>query len=260
MPVERVMVSTRPNFDTATWYASYWVGITLRFLEEMGMRITDLSGDLANKEELVKAIEENDPIAYWGVGHGSETQFAGQDAYVMLEKGVDERLFVGRIVHLTACLTGAEDGLLESIANAGAVATIGYKVELIVGVMTDNFAERPDNAATESLMKPDCAIEMSLAEGKTVVEALDVADSVAEDEIEYWRASGHPDADLVIWALINNRDGLVLYGIPQVSVLEEYPPLHPFNVIVGVASLIALGLQLIRWEKMEPEKVVIKYE
>jgi len=247
MPNERTLVCTRPNFDTATQYASYWVGITLRILEELGLRITDLSGDLAIKDKLVEALLNHDPIAYWGVGHGNETQFAGQDALIMLEKDVDECLFIERIVHLTSCLTGADGGLLESIANAGALATVGYSVDLIVGVATGNFPDEPSNEATRSLLAPDLAIELTLADGKTVVDALLSSDDVANVEIENWRKSGHPDADLMIWAHINNRDNKVLYGLAQAEYRTLAEPLHPLSAVACVASVTSLGLVVTRW-------------
>lgn len=247
MPAERTMVCTRPDFDTATLYASYWAGKTLTLLQEAGIIVTDLLGDLANKDSLVEALNNYDPIAYWGVGHGNETQFAGQDAIVMLEKEYDELLFVERIVHLTSCLTGASGGLLESIANAGALATIGYSVELIVGLATENFPDTPENNATKSLLAPDCQIELSLAQGKAVIDALLDSDNVANAEIEFWRTSEHPDADLLIWAHISNRDNKVLYGLGQAEYRTLAEPLHPFNVFVGLATIITAGLVVVRW-------------
>lgn len=248
MPVERTVICTRPDFDVATLYASYWVGITLRVLEEMGMRVTDLPGNLANKDELLIALERDDPIAYWGVGHGNETQFAGQDAVVMLEKGVDENLFVERIIHLTSCLTGAEGGLLGSIAEAGALATIGYSVELVVGIDTANFpVDDPSNKATQSLLEPDCLIEVSLAGGKTVADAFVESDAKSDEWIEYWRVSGHPDADILMWALINNRDNKVLDGLPQTSYKLQTEPLHPLTVLASTATILTLGLMVIKW-------------
>jgi len=246
MPIERTMVCTRPDFDPATIYAAYWVGRTLRKLEEFGLRITDLLGEFATKEKLVEALENYDPIAYWGVGHGNATQFAGQDAFIMLEKEVDESLFIGRIVHLTSCLTGLSGGLLESIAGEGAIAAFGYSVELIVGVETGNFPNIPSNKATESLLAPDCAVETMLSLGKTIAEAVMESDNLSNVEIENWRKSGHPDADLLIWAHINNRDGKVLYGLPEAD--EEIPaPIHPLTALASVASITGLGLVVMKW-------------
>lgn len=249
MPIEGVMVSTRPDFDVATSYASYWVGRTLRALEELGMRVTDLFGDLATKAKLIEELEYLDPIAFWGVGHGNETEFAGQDAFVILEKGVDENLFVGRIIHLTSCLTGVVGGLIESIASAGALAAIGYSVEIVVGIDTVDFPiGDPSNKATQSFLEPDTQIEIALAQGKSLADAFMESDAKSDEWIEYWRASEHPDADIIIWAIINNRDSKELYGLTRISYRTLAEPLHPFNVMVGVSTLITTGLVIIKWQ------------
>jgi len=248
MPAERVMVCTRPDFDTATLYASYWVGITLRLLEERGLKVTDLLGDFANLDKLIESLDSFDPITFWGVGHGNETAFAGQNAVIMLEKGVNENLFIGRIVHLTSCLTGALGGLLESIVNAGAIASIGYSVEVIVGVDTPNFpVDDPTNKATQSFLEPDCQIEISLADGKTIAEAIIDSTIKSNEWIEHWRKSGNPDTDLLIMALISNRDNKVVYGVPGAMSRLVAEPLHPIIALASVAQLLALGLVIVKW-------------
>lgn len=212
MPADKQLLMFRADWDIATKFGSYWVGAAKSVLYDKGMLVTDLSAGLATKDELVRALNEVDPCTFWAMGHGIETQFAGQDNYVILEKGVDESLMIGRVVHLTSCLTGAETGLLESLFKAGAKACFGYSVELIVGVETDNFPMTPNNEATKSLMKPDVAIELALADGKTAKEAFDKSDEVADSEIEYWRDSGHPDSDLLIFCHLHNKNGKALYG------------------------------------------------
>jgi hypothetical protein len=242
MPVEKQMVMCRADWDTATSYGSYWVGKAKISLADKRIVVTDLYGDLANKDDLLVALANVDPMSFWGMGHGNETQFAGQNNAVLLEKGVDEELMLGRIVHLTACLTGKEDGLLYSFARAGAIACFGYKVEFIVGVETPNFPETPDNDATKSLMKPDVVIEYALADGKTCAEALEVSDIASEIEIESWRQSGHPDSDLLIFSLISNRDGKVLYGMPEAVSRVVAPPLNVLSVLSVLGSVAGLGL------------------
>lgn len=248
MPIERVLVATRPDFDVATLYASYWVGVTLRLLEERGLRVTDLLGDLATLDNLTMALNTFDPITFWGEGHGNETKFAGQNAIIMVEKGVNESLFVGRIVHLTSCLTGALGGLLESIVNAGAVASIGYSVDFIVGIDTPNFpVGDPTNKATQSFLEPDCQIEISLADGKTIAEAIMDSDTKSGGWIEYWRKSGNPDTDILIMSLISNRDYKAVYGVPGVVSRLVAVPLHPITILASVASLLSLGLVIVKW-------------
>jgi hypothetical protein len=238
----------RPDWDEATSYGSYWIGKAQVELIDKGLTITDLAGDLANKNDLLMALANVDPLNFWGMGHGSETQFAGQDNYIVLEKGADENLMVGRIVHLTSCLTGVEDGLLDSIYKAGALACFGYKVEFIVGVETQNFPAVPSNDATKSLMKPDVVIETVLADGMSCSEALFLSDFVSNLEIEYWRVSGHPDTDLLIYCLIHNRDGKAFYGEPQAVSKLQAPALSGVTMAglwLGIAGICLGTMRLI---------------
>jgi hypothetical protein len=236
------MLMFRADWDTATKYGSYWIGRAQTELIDKGMIITDLSGDLANKDDLLLALASIDPMNFWGMGHGNETQFAGQNNYVVMQKGVDEALMVGRIVHLTSCLTGAENGLLQSLADAGALACFGYNVEFIVGVETPNFPAVSSNDATKSLMKPDTIIELLLAGGLTCAEALAASDFVSNSEIEYWRASGHPDADLLIFCLIHNRDGKAFYGEPHVVSRLQAPAINGVAMAGLWLGVVGVGL------------------
>jgi hypothetical protein len=245
------MIEMKPDWDEATSYGSYWLKKAEMTLSDKGMSIYNLAGDLANKDALVSALSVYDPLNFWGMGHGNETQFAGQNNYVVLEKGVDENLMAGRIVHLTSCLTGVEDGLLESFYKAGALACFGYKVEFIVGVETENFPAVPSNDATKSLMKPDVAIELALADGKSCAETLEFSDSVSDIEIEYWRISGHPDSDLLIFSLIHNRDGKAFYGEPQALSRLQAPAVSGVTMAgfwLGVTSVCLGTMQLITKE------------
>jgi hypothetical protein len=154
---------------------------------------------------------------------------------------------IGRVVHLTSCLTGVEDGLLDSFSKAGALACFGYKVEFIVGVETENFPAVPSNEATKSLMKPDVAIETVLADGMNCGSVLFLSDFVSNLEIEYWRISGHPDADLLIYCLIHNRDGKAFYGEPQALSRLQAPAVSGITMTglwLGIAGICFGTIQL----------------
>jgi hypothetical protein len=246
MPVAKQLLMVRADWDTATQYGSYWLGQAKSMLLDLGMLVTDLAGILDDKTDVVNAINEVDPSVFWGMGHGLETQFAGQDNYLLLEKGVDESLMVGRVVHLTSCLTGAEGGLLQSFAKAGAITCFGYNVELILGVETNNFPDSPDNDATKSLMKPDTDFEIALAKGMTAKEAYDDSNNVADAEMEYWRTSGHPDADLLIYCHIHNKSGKILYGEGGTITGAEAPPVSNIAVASLLASAFGLSLAVVQ--------------
>jgi len=251
MPVEKQMLMFRSDWDDATSFGSYWIGKAQADLIDKGMIVTDLSGALANKDDLLLALANVDPMNFWGMGHGNETQFAGQDNYIILQKGVDEALMIGRIVHLTSCLTGAENGLLQSLADAGALACFGYKVEFIVGVETSNFPDVPSNDATKSLMKPDIIIELILASGLSCADTLIASDFVSNSEIEYWRTSGHPDADLLIFCLIHNRDGKTFYGEPHTISRIQAPAISGVTMAGLWLGIVGVGFGAVEFMPKE---------
>lgn len=246
MPNQKVMVCTRPMYETATWYGSCWLGLALDLLRVSGLSVTDLYENHATLNELLSSLNQIDPASFWGFGHGSENYFLGQNGEILLEKGVNEYIMEGRIVHLTACLCGVDGGLSEALAEAGAVASIGYSSDFILGLATPNFPDSPDNAATESLLKPDIYIELSMAKGKTIVDAMLLADDISDQEIEYWRGSGYEDADLLIFSHINNRDAKTLYGVPFVTTVSEAQPISVLSVVVIWASVLLASLGVIK--------------
>jgi len=243
MPVEKVLLVTRPNSDIANEFGNYWLGKTIVPMEADGFQVIDLDGDEANPILFTAEVLEKDPIHVWGFGHGFEEVFTGQNSLILLQKGINEKLMSGRIVHLTSCLTGSAGGLCESLYNNGAVAVIGYNVDFIIGVNTEYIELTPDNVATTSLMKPDIAIQQGLIDGDAVVDAFIEGDDLSEQEIEKWRISNHPDADLLIWCHINNMNGKVLYGIGSAQVRPQAPPINLATIgIFGSAVIIASAL------------------
>lgn len=239
MPNPKVLVNTRPEWDVATEYGSFWIGKTLIPIQDNGIIVDDLKGSEANLVELTNSLLENDPMLFWGFGHGQEDVFTGDNGQGLLIKGVNESLMSGRIVHLTSCLTGVEGGLCESLYDNGAVAVIGYGVDFIIGINSEDIPLAPDNPATTSLMKPDTVIETSLSEGKAVVDAFMDSDDVSELEIEYWRKSKHPDSDLIIWSHLNNQNGKKLYGLGASQVKAQAPPLKLITVGLIGATIFA---------------------
>jgi len=231
MPISGTLLVIQPDFDVATRFCSYWMERTIEHITEKRIRADVLKGGNANLEEFVSSIQK-DPAALWGAGHGNEEAYSGQNLVVLLRKGVNEELMVGRVCHLLSCRTGAGGGLLESVAEKGAVACIGYAVDFIIGLAVEPYAE---SKMTQSLCEPDCEIEKVFADGGTCIEALEASDNKSERWVEYWRGSGHPDADLVIFSIISNRDAKRVYGVPEATSRLTVPP-------VRVAALAAFWL------------------
>jgi len=239
------MFATEPNWDEATEYGSYWVKVFVDELRQMGKDVVELEGDLCVYENFISYLETYDPIAFWGMGHGSESLFTGQNGDVLLQKGVNEDVMAGRVVHLLACLCGAEGGLAESIADAGALCVFAYSRDFILGIESENVSSEPDNEVTQSLLEPDGVIELILALGLSAVEAYEGSINRSNYWINYWLSSGHPDADLIVYSLINNRDALMLYGVPQAR-LSELPAVSPISLAALWFTILGSTLAVVQ--------------
>jgi len=239
------MLTTEPDWDEATQYGSYWVKAFVEEIRNLGKDVVELVGDEVTYDNFVDYLQSYNPSAFWGMGHGSENLFTGQNGDILLQKGVNEDLMTGRVVHLLACLCGAEGGLAESLANAGAVCVFAYSRDFILGIESENISPEPDNEVTQSLLEPDGVIELILALGLSAVEAYKGSINRSDYWIDYWLSSGHPDADLIVYSLINNRDALMLYGVPQAR-LSELPAISPVSLVALWFTVLGSTLAVVQ--------------
>lgn len=217
------------NFDLATRMGGFWMDRTIEKIKAAQVKVIELRGDSVRLEPLTHSLSVYNPSECWMLGHGTETKFTGQDREVILEKGINEKLMERRVCHLFSCLTGTPGGLAESIAEAGALVCIGYASEFIIGLAMEPY---PESKITQSLCEPDGEIELSLADGKNCVEAFEASDEKTEWWLEWWRGSGYPDADLVIWSLLSNQNAKMLYGVPEAQIIIQAPPV-PLWTMMG---------------------------
>lgn len=227
----------RPDSDEPTIIGSYYLEKAKLLIEEAGIQVLDLNSEAVNLQKVVEIINDFKPVSVYANGHGEKDIFFGQNMEVLIEKGKNDNIFQGMVVHLLACQTGKDNGLLESLVENGAVAAIGYNTDFVIGFSSRYMSDDLTNEASQSLVKPDVQIEYSLAHGASIAEAIIDSDKVSDEEINRWMRSGHEDRDFIIWALINNRDSKVVYGIPSIQ-----PRSNGSNgkVIAGVAAGIGI--------------------
>lgn len=228
------------DFDPATKMGGFWMDRTVEKIKAEQVRVVELRGESVRLEPLTDSLRVENPSECWMLGHGSETKFTGYNREVILEKGVNEKLMDRRICHLFSCLTGTPGGLAESIAESGALASIGYSAEFIIGLAIEPY---PESKITQSLCEPDCEIELSLADGKNCVEAFEASDEKTEWWLEWWRSSGYPDADLIIWSLLSNQNAKMLYGVPEAQVTIQAPPVSLWTVLGFWATIFGITTQ-----------------
>lgn len=244
--------------DPALQMATYWITKTVKKMNLKGLQVTHLNGDKAKKTEVRDTLSMVDPLLFWGTGHGLECLFTGQirgmsaedlSEWVILSSVTSSVEFgdktfsitanpdwmEGRVVHLTSCLTAVELGV--AIADAGALAYIGYNRLFIVGFME----HPPESKYTQSFMEPDIQIELTLLDGKSVKDAIWASDFRSDDWIEYWRRSGDPNADAMIKGIIWNKVSRLVFGDETIKIRFVPDALSPWNV-AGVAVVGTIGI------------------
>jgi len=218
-----------PNFDLATSCARHWMYEAMIENKNKDFGVSWLDGDEARLKPLEDTLKLEDPINFYGSGHGTKRAFTGQELEIILTPR-NAHLMEGRVCHLLSCFTAIELGpaLIEYC-----LSYFGYTSEFIVGLTLD---PRPSSVITQSLVEPDTEIERSLVEGLTTGEAYENSLRKSDYWIEYWRRSGVYYADLVIRSIIFNKEALRLLGREDVKITVRAPAI-PALAILGLAGL-----------------------
>jgi len=241
MPRLSVAVSVRPDFETATYVGSLvlrravdrWVG--------RGYTITDLPGDRAVREEVLKALTTDDPIFVFGVGHGNETTYTGQ-GYDKIFWSCDSGELADRVVYLLSCITAAELG--PDTVDKGARCYIGYSetfgwvMERVQDPLADRYAK--------SFFEPVLELIYRLIDGATAEDAFKASIDRWNYWIDYWSRSTDPAAPAVLQWLLQDRDSQKLIG-DRTATVTTPPPLTTYlipAVLGSIPVLVTLGISI----------------
>ena len=119
------VVLNRCDFETATWFGSYWTETFLkRWLEQQSIPFQDLYGDWATKENF-KVYCDNSLLMVSGVGHGNTNVFTGQDYDVLLDARSQSDLkdMAEVVISALSCEFGAS---MQKWIDAGCNVFHGY--------------------------------------------------------------------------------------------------------------------------------------
>jgi len=245
MPRENVAVCTAPDFDPATCYGKHAFAHLCdpQYGDGCGgWEIHALEGDRAVRERVLRALALHDPKLFFGVGHGSEDTFTGQNL---------ERLFwvcncrelAGRVVYLLSCLTGAKLG--PDMVAKGALAYVGYDREYMFVAMFPPMCRDPitEDRYAYAFFDPPLVFLATLIKGGTVGDAFKAMIDRYNYWMDLWSRSGEEGAEHVVFFLKWDRDHAVVYG-DQSAVAGRYVPTArpaiPGAALVGAVMGYAL--------------------
>lgn len=208
MPVRGVAVSSRPSncrYCVAGFLAEAHV---VDSLVANGVTVTDVKANEAVKVNVLKAVQDNDPVYFTGFGHGNAGVFTGDDEQPILDLS-NVALMKGRVVSLLSCLTAQQLG--PALIQAGALAYIGYYEEwtwIQEDLSQDPYVDR----YAASYYKSHDEQGYHLGPGGNVQDAKDGMLAMYNTEISKWLGSSDPYAsDMVMW-LVWDRDALRVLG------------------------------------------------
>jgi hypothetical protein len=154
---------------------------------------------VASRADVAPLTHNADVVFITGAGHGQTMSFLGDYDEAVFAKGeYDASEVAGKVVHFLACATAAKLG--HDFVDHGCRAFIGYNMM---------FAFQPAWASV--FFRCDSQIDLALAEGKTVAEA--VAKARQQFDIEIQKPGNAP----IIADLQARRDNLVAIG-PDLNV------------------------------------------
>jgi len=231
-----VVTDTRPNFEEATYLGHLALRHAVDYFSGRGYMVDDLVGPRAVRAEVLSSFERNDPVLFFGVGHGDSDHFTGQ-YYNVVFWTCDNSALSDRIVYALSCITAAGLGL-DAVNNKGCRCYIGYDREF--AWIQDRIVDPMEDRYGRAFYEPVLELLYRLADGATTGEAYRASIDRWNDWIDYWSRSDDPLAPLILKWLLWDRDHQRLIGDPNAKVGPAVvPPVPvPLMALLGFIPLL----------------------
>jgi len=197
----------------------------------------DMAESHATKEYIFPAIQQYDPLFFYGFGHGSVSTFTGDTTQPIFSTD-DCGNLAGRYVYLLSCLTA--NALGPAIIQNGALAYAGYNVSWTWVNEQSPDGDPYEDKYAKGFWESGNEFWKSVCDGNSFVAAEQAAINKYNEWIHYWTYDGasDPDSETCIMWLLWDRNGLVVVGEGG-----EFPPMQAgLNPVVFGGILLALGL------------------
>jgi hypothetical protein len=212
------------------------MGLAINYMRSRGMYVRDLNGPDATKLNIDAALDEEDPIFCYWLGHGNSYTYTCQNQEVYMQTCNHNERLIGRNLLLLSCSCGIELG--PDTASKGALAVHCWAVDFTWVAEgppeTDVYAQGFFEAVNE--------IAKAHAEGQLPNVAHERSLAIWNWWIDYWFASEDPNASLVVQHMIDDRDGMRLFGIgdspSNPPVTEIGIPMWEIPLITGQGILL----------------------
>lgn len=190
-----------------------------------------LAGQEAVPDRIDRALAEEDPALFFGVGHGSPEKYTVECSQPYIDAGRTS-VMRGRIVVLNSCRTAQLLG--PELVNSGAAAYFGNEDDFWFYVGTPPCSDR----ASRAVFLAEHQALKSLLEGKSAGVAREEQLRRYEEEIDWWVTGlgrADPRSPLIARLLHINMSASVLLGSADAKAVTTPPVAVP--PIIGLLGL-----------------------
>lgn len=205
---------TRPDYDDATSYSFYYVGIIIKEARDRGIVVLDLKRPRLSRKNFTEIVENKapSPSFIFFNAHGDELTIygdkTGDTEEVLVEENKNHHLLDSKLVYARACWAAAS---LGKACKGGCF--IGYTIPFSFW-MNERWSSKPSNDNTAKIFfEPSNLIVSSLLRGNTAEEAVTKSVNLSKKSImKLLREKDEPGATASAMLLWNNMKGTAIVG------------------------------------------------
>lgn len=162
---------TLPNHDQTTHYLSAWGKQIIKMANNSDLKVLDLQGEKANREEFETKVKALSPKLIMFNGHGDNSMIMGHKNEILVKAGENEELLRSKIIYALSCRSAKILGP-ESVKK-GALNYTGYEDDFIF-MYEPNFFSRPNlDKTAELFLAPSNIFMESLIKGNNIEDSFE---------------------------------------------------------------------------------------
>lgn len=243
-PTMPLAVVFRPNYDLATNYTNYALGMVQGDLSALGFQVLDIdaSGYRATATNLMSAIETYQPDIVIADGHGGPDVLTGQGQAVVLKACVNDEVMSGKVFVAISCLTGQQLGPSSREKKAQAYAGFVNEFTWIV-TPPYNPATDPAYQSFQDIIRTIITLSAQYRLGtvgfKAVYDGVMARFNYWKDYYGYGEGSKDPNAGDIYMSLEHDRKGFIWIG-EEVYVAPQLPLNVLFPIGIGLLGTLSV--------------------
>ncbi len=213
--MKKMILITRPSYDTQTHYLHFISGEIKKEIESVGeVSVIDLETDKATRKEFEKALDKANPRLVLFHGHGSYDSISGQNGEIVLDNR-NIRKLKSRIIYAVVCDSASELGE-TSIKDGEAEAYIGYDSRFVIVIERDRSTTPMKDKNFKPFKDTHKKLILSLVSGINVEVSVEKTKKYIRELIREYGVRGikdkYGDAPLIRFGLYWNLMSLKVHG------------------------------------------------